>query len=91
MVKVICILVVIIYIFPPIQEDETGSALMTTPSVDAEAAKPLVPVVKAKASSVLMNSLITSKLRISHMNMYWWSFLNTFFPELMRIPVWDGE
>ncbi|XP_012678158.1 putative monooxygenase p33MONOX [Clupea harengus] len=40
------------------EEDETGSEL--THAVDAEAAKPQVPVVKAKAS-VLMNSLITKQ------------------------------
>ena len=56
----VCVLVITITLFDPIQEDETGSEL--THAVDAEAAKPQVPVVKAKAS-VLMNSLITSKRR----------------------------
>ncbi|XP_076130071.1 putative monooxygenase p33MONOX isoform X1 [Alosa pseudoharengus] len=43
------------------EEDETGSELTHTPSVDVESARPLVPVVKAKASSVLMSSLITKQ------------------------------
>ncbi|KAL2094889.1 hypothetical protein ACEWY4_009608 [Coilia grayii] len=42
------------------EEDETGSALTHTPSIDTEAAKPMVPIVKTKASSV-MNSLITKQ------------------------------
>lgn len=42
------------------EEDESGAGLIHTPSVDSEAARPMVPVVKTKASSV-MSSLITKQ------------------------------
>ncbi|KAG9346799.1 hypothetical protein JZ751_007136 [Albula glossodonta] len=47
------------------EEEETGSALTHAASFDASAANPAVPVVKAKASSIIMNSLMTKQTQES--------------------------
>ncbi|KAJ8348258.1 hypothetical protein SKAU_G00268470 [Synaphobranchus kaupii] len=47
------------------EEDESESVLTHTASFDSEATKPPVPVVKAKASSVIMNSLMTKQTQES--------------------------